>query len=195
MTNEGVCVDNGTKVDVAGSHTTITLTAPTGYLISGYCVKAGSVQQGLGPEYVTVSPAQPQVVIAHTSGKDISHYTYTLTPTPTPVCTRPGEQTVSEGPACTPTTTVTTSTRPPATTVATTVTSVVSVPPPSGPPTTTPSSVSSAVLHSTASTGTAQPEQLAYTGVDAGMFGLLGILFAVVGYRMMQWSKKLSRKS
>jgi len=76
--NDGqVCFDNGTKVDVVGSHESITVTAPEGKLISGYCVKAGSIKQGLGPEYVEVDPPAASVVITHSSGKDISHYTVT----------------------------------------------------------------------------------------------------------------------
>ena len=69
--------DSG-KVDVSGDHTTLTLTAPDGYLISGYCVKAGSANQGLGPEYYAVDPPAASVEISHSSGKAISHYSYTL---------------------------------------------------------------------------------------------------------------------
>lgn len=53
--------------------------APEGMLISGYCVKAGSINQDtdeteLGPVEVTVSPPASSVEISHPSGKDISHY-------------------------------------------------------------------------------------------------------------------------
>jgi hypothetical protein len=70
--------DSG-KVDVSGDATTLTLTAPDGYLISGYCVKAGSANQDQGgPEYYVVEPPAASVEISHTSGKAISHYSYTL---------------------------------------------------------------------------------------------------------------------
>lgn len=67
--------DSG-KIDV-NSGASITVTAPDGKLISGYCVKAGSANQGLGPEFVTVDPPQKTVTIAHSSGKDVSHYSLT----------------------------------------------------------------------------------------------------------------------
>jgi hypothetical protein len=75
----GVCAggDSG-KVDVSGDHTTLTLTADDGYVITGYCVKAGSTKQGLGPETYTVDPPAQEVVISHSSGKAISHYSYTV---------------------------------------------------------------------------------------------------------------------
>lgn len=86
--NEGqVCVDNGTKVEPADGVKSVTVTAPDGHLISGYCVKAGSVNQGLGPEYVTVDPPAASVTITHSSGKDISHYTVTYVEGETPPTT------------------------------------------------------------------------------------------------------------
>ncbi|MBA2642696.1 MAG: hypothetical protein H0U82_07210, partial [Actinobacteria bacterium] len=77
--NDQVCPagDSG-KIDVSGSQTSITVTAPDGKLISGYCVKAGSANQGLGPEFYTVSPPAKSVTISHSSGKDISHYSLTF---------------------------------------------------------------------------------------------------------------------
>jgi hypothetical protein len=69
--------DSG-KVDVLGDDTTMTLTAPDGYLISGYCVKAGSAKQGLGAEWHALDPPAASVEISHSSGKAISHYSYTL---------------------------------------------------------------------------------------------------------------------
>jgi uncharacterized repeat protein (TIGR01451 family) len=66
-------LDSGKK-DVSGSHKTLTLEAPAGKLISGYCVKAGSAKQGNGPVYFTVQPPKKSVTISHPSGKDISHW-------------------------------------------------------------------------------------------------------------------------
>jgi hypothetical protein len=96
--------DSG-KIDVSGDHTSLTLTAPDGKLISGYCVKAGSANQGLGPEFVTVDPPQKTVTITHSSGKDISHYslsyvdddeTTTTETETTPTETTPTETTETE---------------------------------------------------------------------------------------------------
>ena len=42
-------------------------------MITGYCVKAGSANQGNGPEYVNGLNAT-EVTFSHSSGKDISHY-------------------------------------------------------------------------------------------------------------------------
>ncbi len=75
--NDGqVCPNNDTG-HIGASTPSVTVSAPDGKLISGYCVKAGSANQDLGPESVTVDPAQKTVTITHSSGKDISHYSLT----------------------------------------------------------------------------------------------------------------------
>lgn len=86
--NEKVCgpLSSG-KVDVSGDHQSLEVMAPEGYLIDEYCVKAGSANQGLGPEYVMVEPPQEKVVITHSSGKDISHYSVSYVPEPSPTTT------------------------------------------------------------------------------------------------------------
>ncbi|WP_394253696.1 hypothetical protein [Arthrobacter pityocampae] len=78
-----VC-DEGTsgKQDVTGARPTLTITAPEGQLIASYCVKAGSSNQGDGPETVVLTPPESQVTISHSTGKDISHYSYTVVPAP-----------------------------------------------------------------------------------------------------------------
>ena len=78
--NEGVCagLDSG-KIDVEGDVKVITITAPEGYLITGYCVKAGSIKQGNGPEYVELETPVESIDIDHSSGKDISHYSFSYT--------------------------------------------------------------------------------------------------------------------
>lgn len=79
--NEGVC--EGTHIAPPDETTkSITVTAPEGQLISGYCVKAGSIKQGDGPEYIVINPPAESVTITHSSGKDISHYTVTYVPVP-----------------------------------------------------------------------------------------------------------------
>jgi hypothetical protein len=91
---DNVCsgLDSG-KIDVSGDQTSVTVTAPAGYLIDQYCVKAGSVQGGTGgPVYVTVNPPTKSVTITYPSGKAISHYSVSYVPistptTPPPTCT------------------------------------------------------------------------------------------------------------
>ncbi len=94
--DEGVCAGQSSgKIDVSGSHTTLTVVAPEGQLISGYCVKAGSINNENGPVYVSVNPPAAQVTISHPSGKDISHYSVlyvasTPAPAVTDVCSNLG---------------------------------------------------------------------------------------------------------
>lgn len=124
--NDQVCPEGDSgKIDVSGSNASLTLTAPEGKLISGYCVKAGSANQGLGPEFYPVNPPAKSVTISHSSGKDISHYSLTFvdeqttTPTETtPTDTTPTETTPTETtPAeSTPTETTTTESTPTETT-------------------------------------------------------------------------------
>lgn len=102
--NPGVC--SGTHITPADGIKSITVTAPDGQLISGYCVKAGSLNQGNGPVYITVNPPLPTVTITHPSGKDISHYTVTYVKAP-------DESTTTTVPEDTTTTTVGTSTTTP----------------------------------------------------------------------------------
>lgn len=122
QSNDQVCPEGDSgKIDVSGSNASITVTAPEGKLISGYCVKAGSANQGLGPESYTVDPPAKTVTITHSSGKDISHYSLTFvdeekpptetTPTDTtPTETTPTETTPTESTPTETTPTETTST-------------------------------------------------------------------------------------
>jgi len=100
-------LDSG-KIDVVGDVGTITVTAPDGFLIDEYCVKAGSdvsVPEG-AVVYVTVDPPAESVTFGHPSGKDISHYSvgYTeeTTPSPTPEPSEPPEPTEPPEPSETP---------------------------------------------------------------------------------------------
>ncbi|GAB3040114.1 hypothetical protein GCM10027052_21080 [Parafrigoribacterium mesophilum] len=81
--NDGqVCAgfDSG-KIDVSGSHLALEVAAPAGQLIDGYCIKAGSVQQGLGPKWVDVNPPVASLTISYpTATKNISHYALSYTP-------------------------------------------------------------------------------------------------------------------
>lgn len=82
----GVCPAEG-EVEVSGEQTSVTVTAPAGMVITGYCVKAGSVRQGNGPVFVTLDEPATTVTITHVSGKAISHYSVFYEPTPTPTPT------------------------------------------------------------------------------------------------------------
>ncbi|MDN4160378.1 hypothetical protein [Nocardioides abyssi] len=86
------------KIDTKGDPQSVLYTAPAGKMILGYCVKAGSVQQGNGPVTTPVAPALSSMVIRHPSGKAVSHYSVYLgtivSPTPTtPAPTTPAPTT------------------------------------------------------------------------------------------------------
>lgn len=73
-------MDSG-KIDVTGEVQTVTLVAPEGTLIDGYCVKAGSdKQEDGGPVYVNLLQPVSTVTILHPTGKGISHYSFSTTP-------------------------------------------------------------------------------------------------------------------
>ena len=90
--DDSVCAgfDSG-KIDVDGNHKTLEVTAPAGQLIDGYCIKAGSVEQGLGPVWVSVDPPVATLTISYPNAdKDISHYALSYTDVvvpPVDVCT------------------------------------------------------------------------------------------------------------
>jgi hypothetical protein len=112
--NGNICqgLDSG-KIDVSGDKLSVTVTAPTGYLIDEYCVKAGSAVSGTGgPVYVAVNPPQKSVTITYPSGKAISHYSVSyvaVTPPPSTTTTKPP-------PSTPPTSSTTKHTSPPSTT-------------------------------------------------------------------------------
>ena len=107
-----VCADlTYPKTDTAGDPTSLEISAPAGYVITMYCVKAGSDQQGNGPVYFEVDPPTQTVTITYPDGKAISHYSfaYATAPTTPPPSTPPA----STPPVTTPPTT-TPATAPPA---------------------------------------------------------------------------------
>lgn len=59
---------------------TVEYTAPSGYLVDKYCVKAGSTQQGNGPIIVPVNPPTSTVTIDYPAKDSISHYVVHLIP-------------------------------------------------------------------------------------------------------------------
>ena len=109
------------KVDTTGDPLTVEYTAPDGYLVDRYCVKAGSAHQDDGPVIVIVDPPAATVVIAHPSGKAVSHYMVHLVPATTTteeVTTTTEEVTTTTEAATTTTEEVTTTTEAATTTTA-----------------------------------------------------------------------------
>ena len=83
----GICtgLDSG-KIDTTGDPQTVTVTAPEGKLISGYCVKAGSSNQGDGPVYVDVDPPVKTLTFGYPGNKAVSHYSLSYVSVPTDAC-------------------------------------------------------------------------------------------------------------
>ena len=79
-----VCPDLDTGHLSAGGATSLTITAPAGQVIVQVCVKAGSINQGDGPENTFFDPGVTQTTISHSSGKAISHYSVKYGPPPGP---------------------------------------------------------------------------------------------------------------
>ena len=66
-------LDSG-KIDTVGDPATVTFTAPAGYLITSYCVKAGTEAV-----FVTVDPPASSVTIDHPVKDSVSHYSVAYT--------------------------------------------------------------------------------------------------------------------
>jgi hypothetical protein len=134
------------SVDFDSTEPTLTLVVEEGFEVR-LCVKAGSVEQGDGPE-VTGWFDEGTYEVAHSSGKELSHYGIefreTTTSTSTPTSTT--STTVIGPPPPPPTTTTTsssssTTTLPPSTTTTSEAGSTTTAPPPST--TTTPEDTTS----------------------------------------------------
>ena len=96
--------DSG-KIDTTGDPEEVTLEAPEGQLITGYCVKAGSANQGKGvggAYFVELDEPAASVTIDYPwgGGRAISHYAFECDddkPTePSPEPSVPGEEPVDE---------------------------------------------------------------------------------------------------
>jgi hypothetical protein len=73
------CPDFSTgKIELVDGPTQLTYTAPSGHHIKKWCVKAGSAEQGDGPEGHAGGLGVFEVTISHSSGKEISHYSVML---------------------------------------------------------------------------------------------------------------------
>jgi hypothetical protein len=86
---ESVCPDLDTGHLSAGDQTSLTITAPEGQVIVQVCVKAGSAQQGDGPEFTDFDPGVTETTISHSSGKEISHYSVKYADAPPPTTAAP----------------------------------------------------------------------------------------------------------
>ena len=158
-------LDSG-KIDTVGDPASVTVTAPAGKVIIGYCAKAGSAQSGGGPEYFRVKPTTT-LVIAHSSGKDLSHYSVRYGDSPKPTTTT----------SSTTTTSTTTTTEPVVTinTVPTTTTTETSAP--TTQPTTTEMTTTTYADHPTTLPPT-QHRELPETGNELGLAALAAALLA-----------------
>jgi hypothetical protein len=134
-TNGQVCPTMDGKFEASGSGTgfsvsmgggaTATITVEAGYTLVAYCVKAGSANQGLGPETASTNVVGPaSITVSHSSGKDISHISVDVEPSGTTTETTP--TTTETTPTTTETTPTTTETTP--TTTETTPTSTETTP-------------------------------------------------------------------
>lgn len=61
-------LDSG-KIDTIGDPATVTVTAPDGFLIDGYCVKAGTTKY-----FIVVDPPTATVIVDHPDKDSVSHY-------------------------------------------------------------------------------------------------------------------------
>jgi LPXTG-motif cell wall-anchored protein len=190
-----VCGGMGSgKIDTVGDPETVTVTAPDGWLIDGYCVKSGSVQQGNGPVYVVVDPPRKTVVIAYPGKDSVSHYSYSLVresttttagPTTTIEPTTTTEVTTSSTTTTQPTEESSTTTFPPTTIPESTTSSTSSVPT----STTTPAPTTTA--HTDPTTPSTLPSELPHTGGVDGVAILAGVIMMLgVGLAMLSRGKE-----
>jgi hypothetical protein len=87
-----VCPDLDTGHLSANDQTSFTITAPEGQVIVQVCVKAGSAQQGDGPEFINFDPGVTETTISHSSGKEISHFSVKFADAPPPPTQPPPTQ-------------------------------------------------------------------------------------------------------
>ena len=81
---ESVCPNLDTGHLNANNQTSFDITAPEGKVIVQVCVKAGSAQQGDGPEFIDFDPGVTETTITHSTGKEISHYSVKFADAPPP---------------------------------------------------------------------------------------------------------------
>jgi len=99
------------KQDTEGNPLSVEISAPDGFVITMYCVKSGSDNQGDGPLYFEVVPPTQTLTISYPDGRELSHYSFayekaattppTTPPVTTPPVTTPPETTPATPPAST----------------------------------------------------------------------------------------------
>ncbi len=170
------------------SEPTLTLVVEEGFEVR-LCVKAGSAQQGDGPE-ITDWFGEGTHEVSHSTGKDLSHYGIQFREIPDdeePTTTQSDEEPTTSPPTTTTTSSSSSTTTEPSDTTTTSAPGSTSTAPPSSTttipgitPTTTPDATS-------ITPATPSPEELPFTGTDdrpakvaVGLLasGLLALLFA-----------------
>jgi hypothetical protein len=77
-------LDSGKSTE-GGLGKTEEISAPEGMVITAVCVKSGADASGGGPEYYFVDAPTNSVTISHSTGKEISHFSFAYEPAPTPM--------------------------------------------------------------------------------------------------------------
>jgi hypothetical protein len=107
-TGSDVCapLDSG-KIDTRRDPMTVHVVAPAGKVIVGYCVKAGSVNQGEGPRYYDIEPGVSAFDVAYIANpkRAVSHYSLSFAPAGTPTASAAPATTAPATPTATPTVT------------------------------------------------------------------------------------------
>lgn len=164
-------LDSG-KIDTIGDPATVEFEAPAGYLITGYCVKAGTEAV-----FVTVDPPAASVTIDHPDKDSVSHYSVSYA---TVTTTTEGPTTSADTTTTTTSTTSSTTTTP----IETTTTGITSTTEPSTTPTTGPTSTipapSTTAPIGPSTSGVDTNETLPFTGVDPKL-AALGVVLALSG--------------
>ncbi|MCK5928193.1 MAG: hypothetical protein KAG80_08365, partial [Nocardioides sp.] len=70
---------------VPGNADSLTVTAPAGQVITGYCVKSAGLKGTKGaPETVVLATPVTSIVLRHTDGGNLTHYSLVLKPATVP---------------------------------------------------------------------------------------------------------------
>jgi LPXTG-motif cell wall-anchored protein len=170
-------LDSG-KINTTGDPATITIPnavvqVPEGYLISGYCVKAGSEQSVEDPDgpvqYVTLDPPVATITFPGPDGKAVSHYSVSFVKIPDESTTTTEATTTTTIEQTTTTAAATTTAAPAAPEGA--VAAAGPVPPAAAPPAAAPAAATPTALPSTGSSSWG----LALTAL-ASLLGGLGLV-------------------
>jgi hypothetical protein len=181
-TNEGTCPEGGawSAHFSANDQESFTYAAEGDFLIAEICVKAGSINQGYGPEFQSYDPPVSEVTFEHSSGKEISHFAVRLVPVTIPSTTVPETTTTLPETTTTVPDTVTSTTVPETTTTSSTTPAT---PTTAGPSTTVPDTVTTTPLDGL-------PNQLARTGFD-GNFVLIVLGLSMAGGGLVMLSRDI----